>query len=167
MYGNKRLSACKEIIEEQLTNYDKQRNEWIDLLEENEENGKNIGNYENVAETGKNVMNKLKGIILGFKHHIESIEKKKTRQFEEIMRKEKLELEKQEHERELKKTEMELAYREKLEKEELQVEKWLKNEKELKCTKIEINAKESNQQNSGQRATHKDCVRLRPLVTRN
>ena len=123
MYGNKRLSACKEIIEEQLTNYDKQRNEWIDLLEENEENGKNIENYENVAETGKNVMNKLKGIILGFKHHIESKEKKKTRQFEEIMRKEKLELEKQEHERELKKTEMELAYREKLEKEELQVEK--------------------------------------------
>ena len=38
---------------------------------------------------------------MGFKHHMESIEKEKTRQFEEIMRKERLELEKQEHEREL------------------------------------------------------------------
>ena len=101
------LSACKESIEGQLTNYDK--NDWIDSLEENEENNKNV------ADTGERVINKLKGIILEFKHHMESIEK--TRQFEEIIRKERLELEKQEHERELelKKTEMELAYREKME----------------------------------------------------
>ena len=39
-------------------------------------------------------MNKLKGIILGFKRHMESMEKEKTRQFEETMRKERLELEK-------------------------------------------------------------------------
>ena len=91
------LSACKESIEEKLTNYDKQRNEWIDSLEENEENDKDIENYENVADTGKRVMNKLKRIILGFKHHMESIEKEKTRQFAEIMRKERLSLEKQEH----------------------------------------------------------------------
>ena len=103
------LSACKESIEGQLTNYDK--NDWIDSLEENEENNKNV------ADTGERVINKLKGIILEFKHHMESIEKEKTRQFEEIIRKERLELEKQEHERELelKKTEMELAYREKME----------------------------------------------------
>ena len=36
---------------------------------------------------GKRVMNKLKGKILGFKHHMESREKEKTRQFEEIIRK--------------------------------------------------------------------------------
>ena len=37
---------------------------------------------------------------------------------------------------------MELVYREKLEMERLQVEKLrLQNEKELKCTKIEINPK--------------------------
>ena len=103
------LSACKESIEGQLTNYDK--NDWIDSLEENEENNKNV------ADTGERVINKLKGIILEFKHHMESIEKEKTRQFEEIIRKERLEFEKQEHERELelKKTEMELAYREKME----------------------------------------------------
>ena len=35
-------------------------------------------NYEHVTVTGKRVMNKLKGIILGFKHHMESIEKEKT-----------------------------------------------------------------------------------------
>ena len=138
------LSACKESIEGQLTNYDK--NDWIDSLEENEENNKNV------ADTGERVINKLKGIILEFKHHMESIEKEKTRQFEEIIRKERLEFEKQEHERELelKKTEMELAYREKMEIEWLQVEKFrLQNEKELKCTEIEKSAKESNQQNSG------------------
>ena len=73
------LSACKESIEGQLTNYDK--NDWIDSLEENEENNKNV------ADTGERVINKLKGIILEFKHHMESIEKEKTRQFEEIMRK--------------------------------------------------------------------------------
>ena len=103
------LSACKESIERQLTFYDK--NDWIDSLEEDEENNKNV------ADTGERVINKLKGIILELKHHMESIEKEKTRQFEEIIRKEKLELEKQEHERELelKKTEMELAYREKME----------------------------------------------------
>ena len=86
------LSACKESIEGQLTNYDK--NDWIDSLEENKENNKNV------ADTGERVINKLKGIILEFKHHMESIEKEKTRQFEEIIRKERLELEKQEHERE-------------------------------------------------------------------
>ena len=86
------LSACKESIEGQLTNYDK--NDWIDSPEENEENNKNV------ADTGERVINKLKGIILEFKHHMESIEKEKTRQFEEIIRKERLELEKQEHERE-------------------------------------------------------------------
>ena len=103
------LSACKESIEGQLTNYDK--NDWIDSPEENEENNKNV------ADTGERVINKLKSIILEFKHHMESIEKEKTRQFEEIIRKERLEFEKQEHERklELKKTEMELAYREKME----------------------------------------------------
>ena len=103
------LSACKESIEGQLTNYDK--NDWIDSPEENEENNKNV------ADTGERVINKLKSIILEFKHHMESIEKEKTRQFEEMIRKERLELEKQEHERksELKKTEMELAYREKME----------------------------------------------------
>ena len=47
------LSACKESIEEQLTNYEKQRNEQIDSLEENKENDKNIKKYENVADTGK------------------------------------------------------------------------------------------------------------------
>ena len=48
-----------------------------------------------------------------------------SRQFEEIMRKERLKLEKQEHQRrlELKKLEMELIYREKFEMERLQVEK--------------------------------------------
>ena len=92
------LSACKDSIEGQLTNYDKKRNQWIDSLEENEENDKNIANYEKVADTEKRVMKKLKGIILGFKHHLKSIEKEKTRQFEEIMRKERLELEKQDHE---------------------------------------------------------------------
>ena len=63
------------------------------------------------------------------------------------MRKERLELEKQGHERELelKKTEMGQAYREKLEMERLQAEKFrLQNEKELKCTEIEINTKDSN-----------------------
>ena len=77
------------------------------------------------------------------------------------MRKERLELEKQEHEREseLKKTEMQPAYKEKLEMEKLR----LRNEKELKCTETEINAKESNQQNSGQRATHKSTVKLPTL----
>ena len=44
--------------------------------------------------SGKRVMNKLKGIILGFKHHMESIEKEKRRQFEQIMRKERPESEK-------------------------------------------------------------------------
>ena len=40
--------------------------------------------------------------------------------------------------------------------ERLQVEKLrLQNEKELKCIEIKINAKESDQQNNGQRATHK------------
>ena len=86
--------ACKESTEEQLTNYDKQFNEWIDSLKENQENDKNIENYENFTHSGKRVMNKLKGIILGFKHHMESIEKKKRRQFEEIMRKERPESEK-------------------------------------------------------------------------
>ena len=149
-----------------MTSYDKQRNEWIDSLEEKKKNIKDIENYENVADTGKSVMNKLKGIILGFKHHMESIEKEKTRQFEEIMRKERLELEKQEHERELElnKTEMELVYREKLEMKRLQVEKLrLQNEKELKRTELEINARESNQQNSGQRGTHKATVKLPKL----
>ena len=88
------LLACKESTEEQLTNYDKQFNEWIDSLKENQENDKNIENYENFTHSGKRVMNKLKGIILGFKHHMESIEKKKRRQFEEIMRKERPESEK-------------------------------------------------------------------------
>ena len=41
---------------------------------------------------------------------------------------------------------MELTYREKLEMKRLQVEKLrLQNEKELKCTEVEINAKGSNQ----------------------
>ena len=68
-------------------------------------------------------MNTMKGIILRLKHHMEFIEKEKTYHFEEITRKERLELEILEHEREseLKKTEMELAYREKLEMERLQV----------------------------------------------
>ena len=82
------------------------------------------------------------------------------------MRKEGLQLEKQEHEREseLKKTELELACREKLEMERLQVQKLrLQNEKELKCTKIEINAKDSNQQNNGQRATDKATIKLPKL----
>ena len=155
------LLGCKESVEEQLTNYDKQLNEWVDSLERNEENDKNIENYENVAGTGKRVMNKLKCIILGFKRHMESIEKEKTRKFEETVRKERLELEKQEHEREseLKKTEMQPAYKEKLEMEKLR----LRNEKELKCTETEINAKESNQQNSGQRTTHKSTVKLPKL----
>ena len=160
---NNLILACKESIEEQLMNYDKQLNEWIGSLEGNEENDKNIENYENFTDTGKRAMNKLKGIILGFKHHMESIEKEKTHQFEKTMRKERLELEKQEHERELelKKTEMELAYKEKLEMERLQVKKLrLQNEKELKCTEIEINGEESNQQNSGQRATYKSTVKL-------
>ena len=111
-------------------------------------------------------MNKLKGIILGLRLHMESIEKEKTRQFEEIMRKERFELEKQERERglELKKMEMELAYREKLEMERLQVEKLrLQNEKKLKCAEIEINAKESSQQNSGQHATNKAIIKLPKL----
>ena len=93
------LLACKESIEEQLTNYDKQRNEQNDSLEE-----KKMTRIQKIMKTLltlEKVMNKLKGIILGFKHHMESIEKEKTRQFEEIMRKERLELEKQEHEREL------------------------------------------------------------------
>ena len=97
---------------------------------------------------------------------MESIENEKTRQFEEIIRKERLELEKQEYERELdlKETEMELAYREKLEMERLQVEKLrLQNENELKCTETGINAKECDQQNSGQRATHKATVKLPKL----
>ena len=67
------------------------------------------------------------------------------------MRKERLELEKHGHERELelKKTEMGLAYWEKLEMERLQAEKSrLQNEKELKCTETEINAKDSNRQES-------------------
>ena len=103
---------------------------------------------------------------MGFKHHMECIEKEKLRQFKEIMRKERLELENQENEEELelKKTKMELTYREKLEVERLQVEKLrLQNEKELKCTEIEISAKESNQQNSGQRVTHKATVKLPKL----
>ena len=107
-------------------------------------------------------MNKLKGMILGFKHHMESIEKEKTRQFEKTMRKERRELEKQGHEQELelKNTEMKLTYKEELEVERLQVQKLrLQNEKELKCIEIEINAKESNQQNSGQCATHKSNVK--------
>ena len=59
---------------------------------------------------------------------------------------------------------MELAYREKLEMERLQVEKLrLQNENELKCTETEINAKESNQQNSGQHKTHKATVKLPKL----
>ena len=97
---------------------------------------------------------------------MESIEKEKLRQFKEVMRKERLELENQENEEELelKKTKMELTYREKLEVERLQVEKLrLQNEKELKCTEIEISAKESNQQNSGQRVTHKATVKLPKL----
>ena len=57
-----------------MRNYDKKSNEQTDSLEEND---KNIENYENAADTGKRVMNKLKGIILGFKHHMESIEKGK------------------------------------------------------------------------------------------
>ena len=72
------------------------------------------------------------------------------------MRKERLELEKQGHERELelKKTEMGLAYREKLEMERLHAEKFrLQNEKELKCTEIEIHAKDSNRWDSGCIAT--------------
>ena len=48
------LLACKGSLEEQLTNYDS--------LEENEENDKKIENSENVTDTGKRVMNKLKGI---------------------------------------------------------------------------------------------------------
>ena len=111
-------------------------------------------------------MNKLKGMILGFKHHMESIEKEKTRQFEKTMRKERRELEKQGHEQELelKNTEMKLAYKEELEVERLQVQKLrLQNEKELKCIEIEINAKESNQQNSGQCATHKSNIKLPTL----
>ena len=97
---------------------------------------------------------------------MESIEKEKTRQFEEIIRKERFELEKQERERELelKKTEMELGYIEKLGMERLQVEKLrLQNEKKLKCAEIEINAKESSQQNSGQRATNKAIIKLPKL----
>ena len=39
------LLACKESLEEQLTNYDS--------LEENEENDKKIENSENVTDTGK------------------------------------------------------------------------------------------------------------------
>ena len=42
--------ACKESIDEQLTNYDKQFNEWIDSLKENQENDKNIENYENFTQ---------------------------------------------------------------------------------------------------------------------
>ena len=97
---------------------------------------------------------------------MESIEKEKTRQFEEIIRKEIFELEKQERERELelKKTEMELGYIEKLGMERLQVEKLrLQNEKKLKCAEIEINAKESSQQNRGQRATNKAIMKLPKL----
>ena len=37
------------------------------------------------------------------------------------------------------------------------------NEKELKCTEIKINAKESDQQNNGQRATHKATAKLPKL----
>ena len=44
------LSTCKESIEEQLTDYDKQLNEWIDSLEENEENDK-IGKIMNTLLT--------------------------------------------------------------------------------------------------------------------
>ena len=48
--------------------------------------------------------------------------------------------------------------------ERLQVQKLrLQNEKELKCTKIEINAKDSNQQNNGQRATDKATIKLPKL----
>ena len=53
-----------------MTKYDKQLNEWIDSLEENEENDKDIENYANVADTGNRVTNTLKGIILGLKHHM-------------------------------------------------------------------------------------------------
>ena len=59
---------------------------------------------------------------------------------------------------------MELAHRGKLEMKRLQIEKLrLQNKKELKYTEIEINAKESNQQNNGQRATHKATVKLPKL----
>ena len=56
---------------------------------------------------------------------MESIEKKKTCQFEEIMTKERLELVKREHgwKLELNKMKVELAYKGKLEMERLQVEK--------------------------------------------
>ena len=58
IYGDKWsehwVLACKESLEEQLTNYDS--------LEENEENDKKIENSENVTDTGKSVMNKLIGI---------------------------------------------------------------------------------------------------------
>ena len=89
---------------------DKQLNQWIDSSEGNEENYKNIKNYE------EKVMNKLKGIIFEFKNHMK---------FEETIKKESLELEKQgiEWELELKKTEMELAYKENLEMERFQIEK--------------------------------------------
>ena len=98
-------------------------------------------NYEELSQTWE-------CMILGLKHHMESIEKKKIRQFEEIMAKEILEWLKREHgwKLELKKTKVGEAYRGKLEMEKLQEEKlriW--NEKQLKCTETEIKAKESNQ----------------------
>ena len=47
------LLACKESIERQLKNHDMQLNKWIDLLEQNEENEKDIENYGKVTDTGK------------------------------------------------------------------------------------------------------------------
>ena len=157
------LLVCRESIEEELENYKKQLNDFINTLEtENEENDKLLENYENTTMNGKITLNKLNRVIMGFQQ-----QREKQLELEERIRKEKYEYEQERYEQELqlKKTEMELALREKLEIEKLQIEKMkLQNEKELKSTEIEVRTKENTQRADSQRPTNIATVKLPKLM---
>ena len=154
------LIAFKQSIEEQLELYDKQLDDWINTLsEDNEENEKMIENFEIASDNGKRILSKLKGRILGFQEHIKS-------ELEERKRKEKLDIEIDEQELRLKQTEMELKLREKLEIERFWIEKLkIQTEKELKSVEMEKTiAKEVNtQRNDDRHATHKTTIKLPKL----
>ena len=157
------LLVCRESIEEELENYKKQLNGFINTLEtENEENDKLLENYENTTMNGKITLNKLNRVIMGFQQ-----QREKQLELEERIRKEKYEYEQERYEQELqlKKTEMELALREKLEIEKLQIEKMkLQNEKELKSTEIEVRTKENTQRADSQHPTNIATVKLPKLM---
>ena len=160
------LIVCEEKLLDQVEKYEKQLEEWLASIDENEEND-SLGNFENVLLNGKKIANQLKGTIIGFQKTLENEAKERLGQKETEENAKKLEIEKQEHEHEreinLRKTEMELASRERLEMERIHLEKLkLQSETEIKTAKMKIHEVEKRS-DSKSPASHRVTVKLPKL----